>query len=194
MWTVLLVIATIGVAIFTAILALSTRTLARSSTTDQRSQWRPVIIPSKPIVDEASAGELAIELRNVGRGPALGLQGELRRGSEPYAASIPGQQNILAPDDQLGLRFRLPEPPAPGGAILRARLSYYDVAEQWHITEVLMSRRQPVDSRPLVVGRTNVEETGRYLTASQGSRRSRQQLCMSAWARVRGLWASGRSA
>ena len=144
--TDLLAVATVLVAIFTAVLALSTRALARSSAADQRSQWRPIIIPGDQTIDESIEGELCIELRNVGRGPALGLHGELRRGDSPYAASIPDQVSIVAPDERLWTRFRLPDPPAPRGAIIRARLSYYDVAEQWHHTDITMGVRRPEDA------------------------------------------------
>jgi hypothetical protein len=168
----LLAAATFLVAIFTAVLAYSTFVVARSSTADQQSQWRPVVIPGDQTVDESTEGEAAIELRNVGRGPAMGLHGELRRGDQPYAASIPGQENIAAPGDRLRMRFRLPNPPAPRGSVIRAWISYYDVTEQWHRTEVLMTaRRQEEQDHPLRIARTNVEETGRYLTPSQGSKR-----------------------
>lgn len=190
----LLAIATLGVAIFTGVLAVATRTLARSAAADQRSQWRPVIIPADQAVDESIEGQLCVQLRNVGRGPALGLQGELRRGDAPYAASIPGQENIAAPDDRLWIRFGLPDPPAPRASVIRAWLSYYDVAEQWHRTEILMSPRVEDDRRPLRIARTHVEETGRYLTAGQGSRRAaqlaaqrQQRWWMRAWSRILGV-------
>jgi hypothetical protein len=190
----LLAVATLGVAIFTAVLALATRTLARSAATDQQSQWRPVIIPADQTVDERTQGELVIQLRNVGRGPALGLHGELRRGDAPYAASVPGQENIAAPDDRLWIRFGLPDPPAPRASVIRAWLSYYDVAEQWHRTEILISARAENDPRPLRIARTHVEETGRNLTAGQGSRRAAQLAAqrqrrpwMRAWSRIRGV-------
>ena len=176
----LLAVATFLVAIFTAVLAAGTLVVARSSTADQQSQWRPVVIPGDQTVDESSEGEAAIELRNVGRGPAMGLHGELRRGNQPYAASIPGQENIAAPGDKLQMRFRLPNPPAPRGSVIRAWISYYDITEQWHRTEILTTvRRQEAQDQPLRIARTNVEETGRYLTASQGSTRRR-----SLWARA----------
>lgn len=188
--TDLLAVATVLVAIFTAVLALSTRALARSSAADQRSQWRPIIIPGDQTIDESIEGELCIELRNVGRGPALGLHGELRRGDSPYAASIPDQVSIVAPDERLWTRFRLPDPPAPRGAIIRARLSYYDVAEQWHHTDITMGVRRPEDAdQPVRVARTNVEESGRYLTAGQGSHRAAQL----AAARQQGPWMCGLS-
>lgn len=190
----LLAVATLGVAIFTAVLALATRTLARSAAADQRSQWRPVIIPADQTVDERTQGELVIQLRNVGRGPALGLHGELRRGDAPYAASVPGQENIAAPEDRLWIRFGLPDPPAPRASIIRAWLSYYDVAEQWHRTEILISARAANDPRPLRIARTHVEETGRHLTAGQGSRRAaqlearrQQRPWMRVWSRIRGI-------
>lgn len=138
-------------ATFTAILAFSTRALARSSATDQRSQWRPIVIPAEQTIDESIDGELRIEPRNVGRGPALGLQGELWRGNAPYAASIPGQENIAALNDSIGLRFRVPDPPAPRGSILSARLSNYE-GEQWHHNNITMSIRRPEeDDGPLLV-------------------------------------------
>jgi hypothetical protein len=160
------------VAIFTAVLAFGTLVVARSSTADQQSQWRPVVIPSDQTVDESTNGEATIELRNVGRGPAMGLHGELRQGDQPYANSMRGQESIAAPGDKLRMRFRLPDPPAPRGWVIRAWISYYDLAEQWHRTEILITAQtEDEPDEPRRIGRTNVEETGRYLTAGQGSKR-----------------------
>jgi hypothetical protein len=176
MWTAFLAVATLAVAVFTAALARSTRNLARSSAGDQRSQWRPIVIPGGQGIDETIEGELGVSLRNVGRGPALGLYGELRCGNVPCGASIPGQFNIIAPEDGLEMRLRL-NAPAPRGSLMRARFTYYDAAEQWHHTDVVLAARPSLDGSggPRRVARTDIEETGRYLTAGQGSRRAARQ-------------------
>jgi hypothetical protein len=53
------------------------------------------------------------------------------------------------------------------------RVSYLDIAEQWHQTEITAaSQKQPGGILLRRLARTSVEETGRYLTAGQGSRRA----------------------
>jgi hypothetical protein len=189
-WNLFVAIGTISLAGFTAVLAWSTRALARSSASDQRSQWRPLLIPGGQSVDEDTPGELSIYIRNVGRGPALGVNGELRSGG-PRGSTVPGRATIVTPGDQLELRFRLnPPSPTPRGRVLEFRVSYYDIAEQWHLTELTALAQSESDgSKPLRIAGTFVNETGRYLLPGQGSRRAR----LADERRAQRLWSRGRS-
>ena len=84
-WTELAALAAIALAIVTGWLAFSTRKLARSSTADQRAQWRPILTvdPEGHVDYDDATGELSFELRNVGRGPAFAVRADLRSGTEP---------------------------------------------------------------------------------------------------------------
>jgi hypothetical protein len=171
--TFLVALGTLVLAGFTGFLAFSTRALARSSEIDQRSQWRPILIPGNPEVEERGDGELRIQVRNVGRGPALGVHGELRSGVAPCGASIPGQPNIAAPSESVAIRFSLNPSPFPAGRVITICISYHDIGEQWHQTEIkAASQRESEGTLLRRLARTSVEETGRYLTAGQGSRRA----------------------
>lgn len=72
--------------------------LAAAAIADQRAQWRPVLISASQEVDESVPGELLIEVRNVGRGPALGVGGQLRIAG-PSGAAKPRQPNICLPGE-----------------------------------------------------------------------------------------------
>src|SRR4051812_23825245 len=84
-WDMFVALGTLGLAIFTAALAWTTRGLARASSADQRAQWRPVLVPAHQRVDEPEPGICEIDLRNAGRGPALGVNGNMRTG-QPLGA------------------------------------------------------------------------------------------------------------
>jgi len=189
--TFLVALGTFVLAGFTGLMARSTRGLARSSEIDQRSQWRPILIPSDPEVEVGSDGELRIQVRNVGRGPALGLHGELRSGVVPCGSSIPGQPNVAAPSESLAIRFNLNPSSFPAGRVITIRVSYHDIAEQWHQTEIKAgSHRESEGTLLRRLARTSVEETGRYLTAGQGSRRAAVVAGRHArrpWIRARGV-------
>src|SRR5690348_10396333 len=91
-------------AVGTVALAFFTYRLASAASGDQRAQWRPVLVAASDVVDESVPGELRLEVRNVGRGPALGVNGQLRI-SGPSGAVIPGQPNLCLEDEVLELRF-----------------------------------------------------------------------------------------
>src|SRR5689334_11475655 len=83
-WTIVVAVATILLALFTAWLAFSTRGLARASVADQRSQWRPILSPGPDggVGVDHSSDELLLAMTNVGRGPAFGVYTELRNGPD----------------------------------------------------------------------------------------------------------------
>ena len=153
----------------TAALAFFTYRLAAAATSDQRAQWRPVLIAASEEVDESVAGELRIEVRNVGRGPALGVGGQLRIAG-PSGATIPGQPNVCLPDEILELRFS-----AKGdyrrGSVRHFEVTYYDIGEWWHTTDLTASIRE--QGGPMTIARTFVSETDRQLLPVHGSRRAK---------------------
>jgi hypothetical protein len=156
-------------ALGTVALALFTYRLAAAAIADQRAQWRPVLISASQEVDESVPGELLIEVRNVGRGPALGVGGQLRIAG-PSGAAKPGQPNICLPGEILELRFGV-NGEYPRGAIRRFEVTYYDIGEWWHVTDLTASIREP--GSPLTIAQTFVSEMQRQLLPVHGSRRAR---------------------
>lgn len=156
-------------ALGTVALAFFTYRLASAATSDQRAQWRPVLIPASEVVDESITGELRMMVRNVGRGPALGVGGQLRI-SGPSGAAIPGQPNICLPGDVLELRFGVNDK-YPRGLVRRFEITYYDIGEWWHTTDLTASIRE--QNGPLVMAQTFVNEMDRQLLPVHGSRRAR---------------------
>ncbi len=156
------------VAALTGYLALGTRQLAVAAATDLRSQWRPVLIAADNEVDEHIEGELRIRLRNVGRGPALGVHGQLRNGGSK-GATFPGEPDTILPQEILELRFSRDEDYLRGG-VLQFEIWYYDIGEWWHATEVHASLRQQEDgSNMLRVSRSQVSEPGTRRAFPKGS-------------------------
>src|SRR5947209_12424609 len=100
-WDSFVAIGTLALAIGTW-LAWSTRTMAAASRDDERAQWRPVLVPDQNgAVDyDDETGEMSFWVRNVGRGPAFGINAQLRSGNRPLGASVPtgpGTAVTLAP-------------------------------------------------------------------------------------------------
>jgi hypothetical protein len=96
-WEALVAIGTLALAVFTAWLALSTRSLARETSRELRATWRPVLVVDNVtsavwlrFFDGHDTGTLRFTLRNDGRGPALGLEAHIDRasGTAPRAPSI----------------------------------------------------------------------------------------------------------
>jgi hypothetical protein len=155
-------------ALGTAALAFFTYRLAAAATSDQRAQWRPILIAGSEEVDESIDGELLIEVRNVGRGPALGVGGQLRIAG-PSGAVIPGQPNICLPDEIMELRFSV-NGEYGRGSVRHFEVTYYDIGEWWHTTDLTASIRE--QGGPLTVMKTFVSERNRQLLPVHGSRRA----------------------
>lgn len=162
---------TAALALFTVALAWSTRKLAKAAITDQRAQWRPVLIAGDDEVAETN-DQLRILVRNVGRGPALGVHGQLRI-SGPSGATTPGAPGVVLPGDTLELCFVVNDD-FPRGLVRRFEVSYYDIGEWWHQTELTAGwgEERPDGSRPFRIAKTFVSETGRQLLPVHGSPRT----------------------
>lgn len=191
---VLVAVATVAVAILTISLVLSNRQLAQAAISDQRARWRPVLIAANEEVDESVPGELMIQVRNVGRGPALGVSGELRI-SGPSGAVIPGQADICLVDDILALRFSC-KGEYSRGLIRQFEVTYYDIGEWWQKTYLsAVPRKEPDGSISLHLARTFVSETDRQLGPVHGSPRARieaEQTRHRPWRRA-WRWVSGQT-
>lgn len=160
-------------AAFTAYLAWATRSLAVAATDDQRSRWRPVLIAADEDVNESVDGELRIRVRNVGQGPALGVNGQLRI-KGPTGATIPGDPNVILVGEVLELRFSLSERNFWRGYVVCFEVTCYDIKEWWHVADFTATiSEQPDGSKPLKIKRTFVSETGRRVGPVHGSRRAR---------------------
>ena len=168
----LVAVGTLVMAAFTAYLAWATRSLAVAATEDQRSRWRPVLIPADQDVDESVPGELGIRVRNVGQGPALGVHGQLWI-KGPTGAVIPGNPNVVLVGEALELRFSMSEKDFWRGYVVRFEVTCYDIKEWWHVTDFTATiREQPDGSKPLKINGTFVNETGRRVGGVHGSRRA----------------------
>ncbi len=180
-WDFFVAIGTLGLAGFTAWLARATRDLATAGREEQRAQWRPVVVPGvdedvREQTDHDGRIHLTLTVRNIGRGPAFSVQAQVRNGRHPLGASIPNTMRTLAAGEEMNLRMRLVERPddkffarhwPPG--VLEIELSYFDLDERWHHTD-LMSSRRPGDPRR--AGRTIVRQTERRLGPVHGSKRA----------------------
>lgn len=174
-WDMLVAVGTLGLAIFTATLAWSTRSLAQESAADRRAQWRPILVPAHHDVHEPEPGMFEIDIRNAGRGPALGVNGQMRAG-KTGGASVPGSENMIMPGDVLRLPFKLihGETDFWRGYVVTFDVSCVDISEQFHKTTIRASiRKQSDGSKPLRLGSVFVEETGRYLLPVHGSARAK---------------------
>jgi hypothetical protein len=115
-WEPLTAIGTLTLAAFTAYLALSTRRLARNAGDEVRANWRPVLVIQ---ANYSSVGgtpsvrlherELWLNVRNVGRGPALHVRATLDLDQDERAAQA--WSEILAPDEFTALSWPEFEPP-----------------------------------------------------------------------------------
>jgi hypothetical protein len=158
-WEEATAIGTIALAAVTALLAATTRRLAREAGAETRANWQPVVMPH---VDEDVHGiaieglslderELMLRVHNIGRGPALsvsmflwdesvGEEGGTYRG---FASS-----NAVAPNFSLKFRWRDFDPPLPSklagvGAwsLLAGKITYFDVSSTRYETYVRIGFR-----------------------------------------------------
>ena len=156
-------------ALGTVALAFFTHRLAATATRDQRAEWRPVLVADSDEVLDSEPGELLLVVRNVGRGPALGIYGELRI-KGPSGGVIPGQPNVCLPGEKLPLRFSV-KGDHGYGTLRQFRVTYYDISEWWHATDFTALSHS--ESAPLSIGQTFVNEMGRQLGAIHGSPRAK---------------------
>jgi hypothetical protein len=107
-WDAFVAIGTLGLASGTFWLAFLTRRLATASRDDERSRWRPVLVSGtdQSVSHEEGTGMMRFQLRNVGRGPALGLNAQLRSGIVGYGSSL-GGRTVSASHDCRPRRDRL---------------------------------------------------------------------------------------
>jgi hypothetical protein len=149
-WDAFVAIGTLGLALATGSLAWSTKALALASRKEERAQWRPALVPTNPApvdYDDAS-GFMSFEIRNVGRGPAFGVNAQIRSGKRSLGASIPGEggATVLPVGESFRLQARLTNPSERvRGLALEAEISYYDIAERWHQSIFTVVGRRPAD-------------------------------------------------
>jgi hypothetical protein len=126
--------ATLALAIGTVGLAFFTYRLAAASNETRRTDWRPVLIPAKDSVEFWGGHEIRFHLKNVGRGPALGINGQLRIAG-PNGATQPGAPSICEVGDTIEIVFQVNGSHRPG-LIRKMEITYYDVGEWWHVTDL----------------------------------------------------------
>lgn len=95
-WEALVALGTIGLAIFTALLAIATFQTAQVAARDVRATWRPVVVPGEDVegVWASNTHDLQLALRNVGPGAAYGLEVALDTGDgslRPASRFVPGE-------------------------------------------------------------------------------------------------------
>lgn len=131
-WEALVAIGTLLLACVTAGLAWLTRTLAKSSAADVRSQWRPVILPGTKLAYDPDGKLLVVAIRNSGRGPALFVRTTL----DPTGNS-PDNWNLgaLAPGDEVTLMFSGSE---LRGALYQVLLDYNDLAGRLYSSALVL--------------------------------------------------------
>jgi hypothetical protein len=128
-WDTAVAAGTIGLAWYTARLAKATRNLAQTSVDDERAQWRPAIIGGADTEVDFLADEerLVMAVRNVGRGPALGVSAELRNVA-PNPINALHIIHALLPNESADFEF--PVDKSPSLAIVD--FWYTDLAETIH--------------------------------------------------------------
>jgi hypothetical protein len=128
-WDTAVAAGTIGLAWYTARLAKATRALAETSVDDERAQWRPAIIGAADTEVDflESDGRMLMAVRNVGRGPALGVSAELRNVAPNPINAIRIIHGLL-PNESADFEF--PVDKSPPLAIVD--FWYHDLAETIH--------------------------------------------------------------
>lgn len=183
-WDVFVAVGTIGLAVFTAALAHSTRRLAEATTADGQAQWRPVVIvtPDTSVGFVDTVGELRFGIRNVGRGPAFGVHAQVRFGSNAAGASVPQRGAlILTPNEETLLHCVVSEDRRADvgkGYVIDADVSYYDLGERFHTTRfriVPTTQRRPDGRLTLRVASNVVNETDLRLLPVHGSLRAQAE-------------------
>jgi hypothetical protein len=109
LWEGLVALGTLVLAAFTGWLAWVTRRLARTTALEVQAQWRPIIVPAKPIVDlvgpdetRALNYELTVRLKNIGAGPALAVRVDRFESGDTYVegAKFP-RIVVVAPQEEV---------------------------------------------------------------------------------------------
>lgn len=164
--TAVLALGTVALAFFTYRLAAATRK-------EERAEWRPVIIPFSDHVERLGDDRFKLSLQNVGRGPALGVGGELRIGG-PSGAVIPGQPSICVEGGGIDLIFSFKGKYRPG-TVHHFEVTYYDIGEWWYVTDLrALGTGEDGGERgmPLRINMTFVNPLDRQLGGIFGSRRA----------------------
>lgn len=160
---------TIVLAIGTVALAFFTYRLASATRKEERAQWRPVLIPFTDLIERVGDREFRLRLQNVGRGPALGVNGQLRING-PSGAVIPGQPSICVEGGGIDLFFSYRGDYRPG-TVHHFEVTYYDIGEWWHVTDLrALGREEENGEKPLRINMTFVNQQDRQLGAVFGSR------------------------
>lgn len=162
--------------------------MASASRKDQRAQWRPALVPGveAPVKYDDATGEMSFEIRNAGRGPAFGINAQLRLGKRPVGASVPsgpGTAVAIAPAETFWLRCRVTDPSQQiRGWVIEAEISYYDITERWHQSIFTIAGHKPHDKlgdpsvRPeLRIAKAYVYETDRGVLPVLGSRKAMER-------------------
>lgn len=165
----LIALGTIVLAIGTVALAFFTYRLASATGRGERAQWRPVLIPFADLVERVGDNEFRLRLQNVGRGPALGVNGQLRING-PSGAVIPGQPSICVEGGSIDLYFSYRGDYRPG-TVHHFEVTYYDIGEWWHVTDLrALGREEENGKKPLRINMTFVSQQDRQLGAVFDSR------------------------
>jgi hypothetical protein len=150
-------------------LAFFTNRLASATRKEEHAQWRPVLIPFTDLVERLGDDEFRLRLQTVGRGPALGVGGELRIGG-PSGAAILGQPSICVEGGAIDLRFSNMGGYQPG-VLHHFEVTYYDIGEWWHVTDLrALGSKESDGSMTLRINMTFVNELDRQLGGVFASR------------------------
>lgn len=182
-WEEATAISTIALATVTAWLAASTRRLAREAGAETRANWQPVLMPyvEEDVHGVATAGlalderTLSLRVRNIGRGPALGVSIFLSNegtGEEERTYRGTASSTAAAPTDTLTFRWRDFEPPLPSelagvGAwsVLGGRITYGDVSNTRYETYLQVGFR--IDREVGLISDRFLGAAGARLSAKQ---------------------------
>jgi hypothetical protein len=131
-WDTFVALGTIGLAIFTAVLAWQTRKLAGDTASDIAAQFRPILVPysypgqTPPVIYNDANRTLFVTFQNVGNGPALRAVAVAQPGGtspEPWASAV----IPVGQEPPIRLEFR--GIPVSAGEPIVVTLSYSDVAD-----------------------------------------------------------------
>lgn len=133
-------VATLVVAAATLLLALATFRLGKRAAEETRAQWRPVLLVRArrdPADQKLHVGEdfLAVEIENVGRGPALDVTAARHDASRAFR-----RISALAPQETAEVSV----PTSADEAVVVLRLSYSDLSKAGYGTSIVLG----VDDRP----------------------------------------------
>jgi hypothetical protein len=150
-WEALVALGTLGLALFTAYLAWTTRRLARTTGEDVRAGSRPVVIdvagdhPTTRTSVGANFGELRVRVRNGGRGPALNIYAYalVRTTNEDHRSdtimvgslAVDGEAEVVLPEVQT----RDCSGSMESFLALRVALTYTDLAGSPFFTAIRLS-------------------------------------------------------